>query len=172
MKTKIFFSLAIISSLIIFFVLFKGLQNTNIYTPQVDVKKDIPYFEAKLFDSDLVKNSKEIFQKEKFYLLNIWASWCAPCRDEHPILLKLKDQVNLEIIGLNYKDNIINAKKFLKELNSPYKLILLDENGIIAIEWGAYGVPETFLIYNKRIVKRYVGPLNMNSIIEIKKFIE
>ena len=172
MKTKIFFSVAIISSLIIFFVLFKGLQNTNIYTPQVDVKKDIPYFEAKLFDSDLVKNSKEIFQKEKFYLLNIWASWCAPCRDEHPILLKLKDQVNLEIIGLNYKDNIINAKKFLKELNSPYKLILLDENGIIAIEWGAYGVPETFLIYNKRIVKRYVGPLNMNSIIEIKKFIE
>ena len=172
MKTKIFFSVAIISSLIIFFVLFKGLQNTNIYTPQVDVKKDIPYFEAKIFDSDIVKNSNEIFQKENFYLLNIWASWCAPCRDEHPILLKLKDQVNLEIIGLNYKDNIINAKKFLKELNSPYKLILLDENGIIAIEWGAYGVPETFLIYNKRIVKRYVGPLNMNSIIEIKKFIE
>jgi len=172
MKTKIFFPVAIISSLIIFFVLFKGLQNTNIYTPQVDIKKDIPYFEAKLFDSDIVKNSNEIFQKEKFYLLNIWASWCAPCRDEHPILLKLKDEVNLEIIGLNYKDNIINAKKFLKELNSPYRLILSDENGIIAIEWGAYGVPETFLIYNKRIVKRYVGPLNMNSIIEIKKFIE
>ncbi len=172
MKTKIFFSVAIISSLIIFFVLFKGLQNTNIYTPQVDVKKDIPYFEAKIFDSDIVKNSNEIFQKENFYLLNIWSSWCAPCRNEHPILLKLKDQVNLEIIGLNYKDNIINAKKFLKELNSPYRLILSDENGIIAIEWGAYGVPETFLIHNKRIIKRYVGPLNMNSIIEIKKLIE
>ncbi len=172
MKTKIFFSVAIISSLITFFVLFKGLQNTNIYKPQVDVKKDIPYFEAKIFDSDIIKNSNEIFQKEKFYLLNIWASWCAPCRDEHPILLKLKDQVNLEIIGLNYKDNIINAKKFLKELNTPYRLILSDENGIIAIEWGAYGVPETFLIYNKRIIKRYVGPLNINSIIEIKKFIE
>ena len=172
MKTKIFFSVAIISSLIIFFVLFKGLQNTNIYTPQVDVKKDIPYFEAKIFDSDIVKNSNEIFQKKNFYLLNIWASWCAPCRDEHPILLKLKDEVNLEIIGLNYKDNIINAKKFLKELNSPYRLILSDENGIIAIEWGAYGVPETFLIHNNRIIKRYVGPLNMNSIIEIKKLIE
>ena len=172
MKSKIFFSVAIISSLITFFVLFKGLQNTNIYKPQVDVKKDIPYFEAKIFDSDIVKNSNEIFQKEKFYLLNIWASWCAPCRDEHPILLKLKDQVNLEIIGLNYKDNIINAKKFLKELNSPYRLILSDENGMISIEWGAYGVPETFLIHNKRIIKRYVGPLNMNSIIEIKKFIE
>ena len=172
MKTKIFFSVAIISSLIIFFVLFKGLQNTNIYTPQVDVKKDIPYFEAKIFDSDIVKNSKEIFQKENFYLLNIWSSWCGPCRYEHPILLKLKDEVNLEIIGLNYKDNIINAKKFLKELNTPYRLILSDENGIIAIEWGAYGVPETFLIYNKRIIKRYVGPLNLNSIIEIKKFIE
>ncbi len=172
MKTKIFFSVAIISFLIIFFALFKGLQNTNIYTPQVDVKKDIPYFEAKIFDSDIVKNSNEIFQKKNFYLLNIWASWCAPCRDEHPILLKLKDEVNLEIIGLNYKDNIINAKKFLKELNSPYRLILSDENGIIAIEWGAYGVPETFLIHNKRIIKRYVGPLNMNSIIEIKKFIE
>ena len=172
MKTKIFFSVAIISSLIIFFVLFKGLQNTSIYTPQVDVKKDIPYFEAKIFDSDIVKNSNEIFQKENFYLLNIWSSWCAPCRYEHPILLELKDEVNLEIIGLNYKDNIINAKKFLKELNSPYRLILSDENGIIAIEWGAYGVPETFLIHNNRIIKRYVGPLNMNSIIEIKKLIE
>ena len=172
MKTKIFFSVAIISSLIIFFVLFKGLQNTNIYTPQVDVKKDIPYFEAKIFDSDIVKNSNEVFQKENFYLLNIWSSWCAPCRYEHPILLKLKDEVNLEIIGLNYKDNIINAKKFLKEFKSPYELIISDKDGLISIEWGAYGVPETFLIHNGKILKKYVGPLNINSLSEIKRLIK
>ena len=104
--------------------------------------------------------------------MNIWASWCAPCRDEHPFLLNLGKQDNLEIIGLNYKDNTENAKKFLKELNNPYKVILTDKDGIIAIEWGAYGVPETFLIYDKKIIKKYIGPLNLNSLLEIKELIK
>tara|TARA_A100001011_G_C14242665_1_gene813967 strand:- start:281 stop:640 length:360 start_codon:yes stop_codon:yes gene_type:complete len=114
----------------------------------------------------------EIFKDDKFYLMNIWSSWCIPCRDEHPFLLNLKSQKNLEIIGLNYKDNNENAKKFLKELNSPYKVILSDKDGLIAIEWGAYGVPETFIIYNKKIIKKYIGPLNSNSLLEIIKIIE
>ena len=73
---------------------------------------------------------------------------------------------------MNYKDNNRSAKKFLKELGNPYNVILLDEDGTIAIEWGAYGVPESFLIYNKKIIKKIIGPLNENLLQEIKKLIE
>ena len=104
--------------------------------------------------------------------MNIWASWCLPCRDEHVFLMNLSEQKSIEIIGLNYKDNNKNAKNFLKELDSPYKTILSDKNGTIAIEWGAYGVPETFLIYNKKILKKIIGPINNESLLEIKKLIQ
>jgi len=85
--------------------------------------------------------------------------------------MSLKDQKNLEIIGLNYKDDGENAKKFLKELGNPYDTILLDNNGLVAIGWGAYGVPETFIIYDKKIIKKIIGPLSENSLLEIKKLI-
>jgi cytochrome c biogenesis protein CcmG/thiol:disulfide interchange protein DsbE len=78
----------------------------------------------------------------------------------------------IEIIGLNYKDTEKNAMKFLKDFNNPYTLNLLDLEGIVAIEWGAYGVPETFLIYNKKIIKKFIGPINNNSLLEIKKMIK
>tara|TARA_B100000902_G_scaffold382351_1_gene419895 strand:+ start:1921 stop:2439 length:519 start_codon:yes stop_codon:yes gene_type:complete len=172
MKIKIFPSFIIISFLLIFFVFYKGLEITNIYTPDTNIKKDIPFFEAKLFDENNSSNSDEIFNDDKFYLLNIWASWCVPCRDEHPFLVKLGYQDNIEVIGLNYKDKKDNAKKFLKELKNPYKVILSDKDGTIAIEWGAYGVPETFLIHNKIIIKRFIGPLNNKTLSEIKKLIE
>lgn len=78
----------------------------------------------------------------------------------------------IEIIGLNYKDNINNAEKFINELGNPYSIILLDKEGTKAIEWGAFGVPETFLIYENKIIKRYIGPLNSNLVDEIKNYIE
>ena len=104
--------------------------------------------------------------------MNIWASWCVPCREEHKFLMNLHKEKIIDIIGLNYKDNHLKAKKFLDDLKSPYKIILKDLDGTIAIEWGAYGVPETFLIYNKKIIKKIIGPLNENSILEIKEIIK
>ena len=172
MRTKFFPIVITIIFLIIFFIFYKGLQNSNIYIPKTNVEKDIPSFQVKVFDSENEINSEEIFKNDKFYLMNIWASWCTPCRDEHIFLMDLKNQKSLEIIGLNYKDDNENAKKFLKELNNPYKTIFSDKNGTIAIEWGAYGVPETFLIYNKRIIKKIIGPLNKVSMLEIKKLLE
>ena len=71
-------------------------------------------------------NSKDIFNKNSYYLLNIWASWCTPCRNEHPFLISLNKNENIKIIGLNYKDNKNNAEKFLNELGNPYSTILLD----------------------------------------------
>tara|TARA_B100000035_G_scaffold228704_1_gene196985 strand:- start:1044 stop:1562 length:519 start_codon:yes stop_codon:yes gene_type:complete len=172
MKTKIFPLLIIFIFLIIFFIFYKGLQNSNIYTPNEKINKNIPFFKAEIFDSRKTVNSGEIFLDDKYYLMNIWSSWCVPCRDEHQFLLDLNEYKDLEIIGLNYKDDIENAKKFLNELKSPYNIILSDEDGTIAIEWGAFGVPETFLIYDKIILKKIIGPLNENLLLEIKNLIK
>ena len=172
MKVKIFFSFLIIIFIVVFIIFYKGLQNSNIYIPNTSIKKNIPSFTAKILSSDSEINSEEIFKRDKFYLMNIWSSWCVPCRDEHIFLMKLSEKKNVEIIGLNYKDNKTNAKNFLKELNNPYKVVILDSDGMVAIEWGAYGVPESFLIYNKKIIKKIVGPINKNTFLEIKKLIQ
>ena len=173
MKSKIFLIFLVIIFFVIFFIFYKGLQNSNIYVPESKIKKDIPIFEAKtLLGMDKKKLSEEIFKKDQFYLMNIWSSWCVPCKDEHRYLMSLKNQKNIEIIGLNYKDKIRNAKNFLKELGNPYKHILLDEKGMIAIEWGAYGVPESFLIYDKKIIKKIIGPINKDIFLEMKELIK
>ena len=172
MKIKIFPTFLIISLLIIFIIFYKGLQNPNIYTPNINIEKNIPIFETKIFDSEDTVNSKNFFLDNKFYLLNIWASWCVPCRKEHNFLISLSKKRDIEIIGLNYKDNIKNAENFIRELGNPYSVIFLDLDGTISIEWGAYGVPETFLIYDKKIIKKIIGPINDDSFAEIEKMIK
>ena len=110
MKMKIYNFFIVIIFLVIFFIFYKGLNNTNIYTPKVELNKNIPSFKAREFDSNNFMISDDIFQNDKLYLLNIWASWCIPCGDEHQFLLDLSNQKNIEIIGLNYKDKTENAK--------------------------------------------------------------
>ena len=171
MKLKISPFIYSIIFLIIFFVFYKGLQNSNIYTPDLKMDKNIPSFKTKTFENENYVSEK-IFKKEKFYLFNIWASWCVPCREEHSFLTNLSKETKIEIIGLNYKDDKKNAKNFLKELGNPYNIILLDVDGTVAIEWGAYGVPETYLIYDNKIIKKIIGPINENSIVEIKMLIQ
>ena len=172
MKIKLIPLFIIILFIVFFTIFFKGLKTSNIYVPNFLLEKEIPLFTAELFNTKKMINSDEIFKDNKYYLMNIWASWCVPCREEHEFLMDLKKEKNLELIGLNYKDNVLNAENFLNELKNPFTNIFLDKNGLIAIEWGAYGVPESFLIYNKKIIKKIVGPLNDRSIIEIKKLIK
>ena len=172
MKIKFYPFLLIAILLTIFFIFFKGLQNPSVYKPKIEIGKSIPVFQTKLFDTEKIISSKEIFDEDNFYLLNIWASWCVPCIEEHPFLVSLNDYKDLKIIGLNYKDNINGAKDFLKKLDNPYNLILSDENGTIAVEWGAYGVPESFLIHKNKIVKKIIGPLNASLLSDIKKLIK
>ena len=172
MKIRILPIILIITFLMIFFIFYKGLENSNIYIPENNIKKAIPSLNVKKFDNDDKINFVEIFKGDKFYLMNIWASWCAPCKNEHPFLMSLSNLKSIEIIGLNYKDDNDNAKRFLKELDNPYKINLSDKDGTIAIEWGAYGVPESFLIYKKKIIKKIIGPLNEKEFLEIKKMIK
>ena len=172
MKNKILPFFIIIIFSLIFIIFYKGLEDSNIYTPDINVKNDIPKFDTKDFFSGENLKSSNIFESDKIYLLNIWSSWCVPCRQEHSFLMNLNLENKIKIIGMNYKDKKINAENFLKELGNPFKEIFIDLDGTIAIEWGAYGVPESFLIYNNKIIKKYVGPLNQELIHEIRLLIK
>tara|TARA_Y100001970_G_C14069192_1_gene768424 strand:+ start:52 stop:570 length:519 start_codon:yes stop_codon:yes gene_type:complete len=172
MKKKIlpfFISLAFI---IIFVIFYRGLDESNIYKPKNFTNHKIPVFNTKEFYLGSLIKSEEIFEENKTYLVNIWSSWCVPCRQEHSLLMNLKDENTVIVIGLNYKDNKINAGNFLKELGNPYEKIFSDLDGTIAIEWGAYGVPESFLIKNNKIIKKYIGPLDQKLINEMKEIIK
>ena len=171
MRIRIFYFLIAIFFLFIFLIFYKGLDNLNSYTPNTNIKS-IPEFTSETLIKKKILSSKDIFNENNFYLLNIWASWCLPCRDEHPLLINLSKNERIKIIGLNYKDNFNNAEKFINQMGNPYSIILLDRDGTKAIEWGAFGVPETFLIYENKVIKRYIGPLNLKSIDEIKNYIE
>ena len=114
----------------------------------------------------------ELISIKKYTVINIWASWCVPCRSEHSILMDLGKNSNLNMIGLNYKDKSESAKKFIYKLGNPFSNILVDKNGIISIELGAYGIPETFIVNsNAEIIKKYIGPLTNNNVKEIEKII-
>ena len=172
MKKKFIPYSIILIFLIIFLIFYKSLKDTNIYKPKTNINNNIPVFSTELLLSKNKITSTEIFELDKFYLLNIWASWCAPCRDEHQLLMGLSKNNKLTIIGINYKDKEKNAKSFLAELGNPYEKIIVDKNGTNSIEWGAFGVPETFIIYNNKIIKKYIGPLNQELTKEISNFIK
>lgn len=96
----------------------------------------------------------------KVSVVNFWASWCQPCRLEHPLIIELARNDQIQIIGINYKDKPDRAKKFITELGNPYDLIGVDSTGRAAIEWGVYGMPETFLVDRSgTIVFKHTGPL-------------
>ena len=171
MKNK-FSILLVIIFIFVFIVFYKSLNNSNIYVPSSQVEKDLPDLKVKLFNSEEEIEFKSLFEDSEFYLLNIWSSWCAPCREEHPLLMNLKNQKNIKIIGINYKDKKENAEFFLSELGNPYHEILEDDNGSKSIELGAYGVPESFLVYQNKIIQKYVGPLNQNLLTEIINLIK
>lgn len=98
-------------------------------------------------------------------LVNVWASWCAPCRQEHPLLVELGKRDDLQILGLNYKDRTENALRFLGQLGNPYDAVGTDPKGRAAIEWGVYGVPETFVVgRDGKILHKHVGPLTPEAI--------
>ena len=149
------------------------MNNPNIYAPKIEGKKNLPTFKAKNFNSSSYLNSEKIFEEDTFYIVNIWASWCVPCRTEHPLLMKLSKNKSVKLIGINYKDNFNNAKKFIDEFGNPYSQIIIDNDGTLSVEFGAYGVPETFIIdKNKKIIRKFIGPINKEIVEEIKLIIK
>ena len=170
MKIKFSFIFVFLTITFILLIFFKSLFENKNYIPKKT--KKIENISIEEFYSG--ENSKiiELFENEKYIIINIWSSWCVPCRQEHQFIKNISEIANLKVIGLNYKDNFINAKKFLNDMGNPYSTILIDKDGTVAIDWGAYGVPETFLVYKEKIIKKYIGPLNREILREIEEIIK
>jgi cytochrome c biogenesis protein CcmG/thiol:disulfide interchange protein DsbE len=173
MIKNIKFIIIILFGLFLFLVFLKGLDKPNSYSPNSILNQ----IETKLTARTLYKHKEislgELIDKNNFSLINVWASWCLPCRNEHSYLINLQKINNINIIGINYKDKEINAKKFLKDLGNPYSEILIDPDGTISIELGAYGVPETYLVNRKtnEVIKKFIGPLDDLKFKEIVKIV-
>ena len=120
MKNKINIFILFIILSFCFITFYKGLDDSNTYIPEISDKKNIPIFKAKDFNSGADVNSETFFSEDVFYIVNIWASWCVPCIKEHPFLMQLSKEQSAKLIGLNYRDNLSNAKKFINEFGNPY----------------------------------------------------
>jgi len=108
--------------------------------------------------------------KGKVSIVNVWASWCVPCHDEAPLLTELAKDKRLQLIGINYKDAPDNARRFLGRYGNPFLIVGVDGNGRAAIEWGVYGVPETFVVGREAtIVYKLVGPVTPDNIDTVLK---
>ena len=168
MKIKFSFIIFFLIIAFIITIFFKSLFENNNYVPKKINKVENISIEE--FHSNNELKIKELFDNEKYIIINIWASWCIPCRQEHKYIKNISKKNNSKIIGLNYKDNKDNAKRFLDELGNPYDIILKDSNGTKSIFLGAYGVPETFIIDRElNILRKYIGPINQKNVVEIKK---
>ena len=160
MKKKLFIipSILFLFVLLTFFYLLIIERNPS-ELPSNLLNKNIPEFETE----SLLKNARFISSKEfgkEIILVNFFATWCKPCRDEHFYIKRFSSEKEIRVIGINYKDNPEKAVQWLKKLGNPYSDIAVDKNGRIAINWGVYGIPETFVISSKGIIKyRHIGPV-------------
>ena len=156
----------------LFIVLYSSLDNERVYNTKDLIGKKISQVEINLFQSNETINTKEFINNE-FTILNFWASWCAPCRKEHPNLVRLSKIKNIKLVGVNFKDNVENAKNFLKENGNPFDILAEDKNGKNSVNFGVYGIPETILIDSElKILKKYIGPLNIKEVNEIRKLVK
>ena len=146
-------------------------RDTNYNTSSL-INKKAPEFKIISFD-DSNYYTREDIKKNNYTLINFWASWCSPCRIEHPILIKLSQTKNLKILGINFKDKNTQAKKFLSELGNPYDLLAKDKDGKQSVRFGIYGIPESILV-NKdfMIIQKFVGPLSSDDYKSIIKIVE
>jgi cytochrome c biogenesis protein CcmG/thiol:disulfide interchange protein DsbE len=173
MKKQIFIVpfLFFILILLAFFYLLMTERNPS-ELPSNLLNKNVPKFEA----NSLIKNEKFISSEEfgnEIVLVNFFATWCKPCLEEHSYIKRFSSEKKIRIIGINYKDNPKKAIQWLKNLGNPYSNIIVDKKGRIAIDWGVYGIPETFVINSKGIIKyRHVGPLTKKTSKKIEMLIQ
>jgi cytochrome c biogenesis protein CcmG/thiol:disulfide interchange protein DsbE len=141
-----------------------GLTRDPRKLPSTMIGKPAPSFSVpQLITED--KQFSPTDMKGQVWLLNVWASWCTPCRVEHPILVEIERSKAVPIVGLNHKDKREDALKFLQQLGDPYVLTAVDREGLVSIDYGVYGVPETFVIDREgRVRHRHVGPITPEAL--------
>ena len=140
--------------------LLRGLSLDPALVPTALIDKAVPHFDLAPLDSHSVPLASADLKGE-VTLVNVFASWCGPCRIEHPLLMEIAEMDNINLYGINYKDDPAIARDWLTELGDPFTRIGADRDGRVAIELGVYGVPETFLIDREgRIRYKHVGPIS------------
>ena len=168
---KIIKSIIVFLFIFVLLVFYNSLNRETNYSTDYLVGNKLANINLKSFDDNKIYTNED-FKKSRYTLINFWASWCAPCRIEHPYLMQLSKEKNLKILGVNFKDKKINASKFLNELGNPYYYMAKDTTGKQSVNFGIYGIPESILINNETIVlKKFVGPLNEQNLNDIKEII-
>jgi cytochrome c biogenesis protein CcmG/thiol:disulfide interchange protein DsbE len=130
----------------------------------------LPALDGLLRDGAAVPGLDPTVFKGKVSVVNVWASWCVPCHDEAPLLTELGKDKRLQLVGINYKDAPDNARRFLGRYGNPFGIVGVDGNGRASIEWGVYGVPETFVVgRDGTIVYKLVGPVTPQNVDRVLK---
>ena len=144
--------------------LYRGLSLDPKRVPSPLVGKPMPEFSLpRLQDASATLGDTDL--KGKVSILNIWATWCVSCRAEHEVLLQLAKSSNVDIYGLNYKDERAKAQQWLVQLGNPYVANAFDADGRVGIDWGVYGAPETFIMDQQGIIRhKHIGPLSVDAL--------
>lgn len=160
------FGLPLLLFVLLLIVLGIGLRLDPRTVPSPLIGKAVPPFELPRLDA-LERTVTPSEFKGSVWVLNVWASWCASCRVEHPVLNAWARSERVLLVGLNYKDRTEDALQWLQQLGNPYRVSAVDSDGRVGIDWGVYGVPETFVIDTRGIVRyKHIGPVSMDDVRE------
>ena len=164
MKAKFLIPLALFIVLVIFLGI--GLNRDPREVPSPLINKPAPAFEVAQL-AQPTKTFSSASMKGQVWILNVWASWCVACREEHPVLVELAKSGVAPVIGLDYKDKREDALSMLQRQGDPYMLSAFDGNGRVGIDYGVYGVPETYIIDQAGIIRfKHIGPITMQVLNE------
>jgi len=154
----------LIAFIVLALFLLVGLTLNPRQVPSPLIDKPAPIFQLnQLHDPNKVMTSQD--NLGKVWLLNVWASWCVACRDEHPLLVQLANTGIVPVYGLNYKDERTTALQWLKQFGDPYTISVVDPEGRVGIDYGVYGVPETYVIDKKGIIRhKQIGPVTVDAL--------
>ena len=152
-------------------IFFISLNKEANYNTRSLVGKKIPEVNFEYFNGKNFYKAEDL-KRNNYTLINFWASWCSPCRDEHSLIVDLSKEKNLKLIGVNFKDKKDQAEKFLIELGNPYDFLARDVYGKQSVMLGIYGIPESILVNNELIIlKKFIGPLSQEDFDSIVKII-
>ena len=163
--------IAFVALAVIFYIRLQSGEDRSTI-PSALIGKQAPVFELeplqglKIGGEPVPGFSNQVF-KNQVTVVNVWASWCVPCRQEHPVITEIGKRQDVQLVGINYKDNTENALRFLGTLGNPFQRVGIDPRGKAAIDWGVYGIPETFLVGSDgTILYKHVGPMDAKTYTE------
>ena len=157
--------LPIAAFLLIAALFYRGLSGNPSEIPSALIDKPVPQFDLPAVEGLASPGfSSSDLAKGEITLVNVWGSWCVPCRSEHPLLAELAKRRDIRVFGINYKDEPENARRFLGSLGNPFAAVGADRTGRVAIDWGVYGVPETFIVDGAGIIRlKWIGELTEDA---------